>query len=144
MFEFLQWLGRAKVLGMNRRNAGYILPWNARSLYPLVDNKVFTKKLAAQFGIPAPALYAVIKDHGDVQNIDGILAGREEFVVKPARGSGGSGILLITGQGEKGLTTKSGEEISKDEFKYSIADILSGIYSLGGLEVGYRGGPHSP
>jgi alpha-L-glutamate ligase-like protein len=134
MFESLRWLRDAGVLGMNRRNADYIMPQNPRSSYPLVDNKVLTKMLARKFEIATPPLYRVIKDHGDVKGIQEMLAGRDEFVVKPARGSGGSGIILVTGRTERGLLMKSGEEMSREDFGYHVSDTLSGIYSLGGLE----------
>ena len=34
------------VLGLNRRNGDYILRFNPRRLYPLVDDKLQTKRLA--------------------------------------------------------------------------------------------------
>jgi alpha-L-glutamate ligase-like protein len=133
-FPYGQWLNRAKVLGMNRRNADYIMRLNSRSSYPLVDNKVLTKKLAAQYEVPTPALYYVVENHGDVRQLGKKLAGYDEFVIKPARGSGGSGIILITGKTKNGFVTKSEEEISEVDLIYNVSDILSGIYSLGGLE----------
>ena len=42
------------VLGMNARNINYIGRYNQRKLYPLVDDKLKTKKLAQRYGIPAP------------------------------------------------------------------------------------------
>ena len=53
MFDFLKrfatpaQLREAGVLGMNRRNYEIIAKSNDRRLYPLVDDKVQTKKLAA-------------------------------------------------------------------------------------------------
>jgi alpha-L-glutamate ligase-like protein len=57
-----------------------------------------------------------------------------QFAVKPARGSGGSGIVLIRDRTERGYITQSGELISPQNLFYHITDILSGIYSLSGLE----------
>ena len=39
------------VIALNKRNADYILPLNKRSLFPLVDDKILTKKLAAGGGL---------------------------------------------------------------------------------------------
>jgi len=122
------------VLGMNFRNAGYIMAYNARSAFPLVDDKVQTKRLAGKFGIPIPELYYVVENHGSIAKLPGILEPLREFVVKPARGSGGSGIVLIKGRTADGFTTQSGKVLSREDFNYHIASILSGIFSLEGGE----------
>lgn len=119
---------------MNGRNAEYIMRWNPRSTYPLVDNKVLTKHLAEKHQIPTPTLYYVMERHGSIAGLQKALGDRCEFVVKPARGSGGSGIVLVTGCTAEGFVTQSGEVISHEDFAYHISDILSGVYSLEGLE----------
>jgi len=124
----------AGVIGMNRRNADYIMRWNPRSLYPLVDDKVLTKQLAQNHDIPTPPLYHVIHHHGDVAGFQKALRNHLEFAVKPARGSGGEGILLITGIAERGFIKRSGERLDHEQMAYHLSSILSGIYSLGGLE----------
>jgi len=58
------------VLGMNTRNAEIIMAKNPRSRFPLVDNKVVTKELAALQDIPTPEMYGVIMKHGDVKRLD--------------------------------------------------------------------------
>ncbi len=127
-------LKEAGVLGMNSRNADYIMRCNPRSSFPLVDNKVLTKKLAESYQIPTPPLFYVIAQHGDIGRFKGALRQCGEFVIKPARGSGGSGIVLIRDCLEKGYVTQSGEVISFEDFSYHLSDILSGIFSLSGLE----------
>lgn len=127
-------LREAGVLGMNSRNADYIMRWNPRSAFPLLDDKVLTKRLAEVRGIPTPPLYLLVERHGDISRFERALEGRCEFAVKPARGSGGSGILLIRGCTEKGFVTQSGKVIDRADFQYHLADILSGIFSLEGLE----------
>lgn len=32
------------IMGINRRNADYVLKYNKRSLYPVVDDKILTKE----------------------------------------------------------------------------------------------------
>ena len=54
--------------------------------------------------------------------------------MKPARGSGGGGIVLVTDRSPRGFVKPSGEVISKEDLVYHISGILSGIYSLEGLE----------
>jgi alpha-L-glutamate ligase-like protein len=133
-FQIFQGLNDAGILGMNRRNAEYIMRFNARARFPLVDNKVLTKKLAQRYNVPTPEIYHVIEHHGDIARLDEALADRREFALKPARGSGGSGIILIVDRNEKGFVRQNGSVMSKEEFNYHISGILSGIYSLGGQE----------
>jgi alpha-L-glutamate ligase-like protein len=127
-------LWRSGVLGMNRRNAGYIMRCNPRSSYPLVDNKLHTKTLAGKHNIPTPALYHVVRYHGDIGGLDRALGNRRRFVLKPARGAGGSGIILVTDRTPGGFVTQNGEVMTWSDFSYHVSDILSGIYSLAALE----------
>jgi len=128
------WLRDSGVLGMNRRNAEYIMRQNPRTAYPLVDDKLLTKRLAVEHGLPTPALLHVIQYHGDMATLDEALKGSSEFAVKPARGAGGSGIILIAGRNEQGFVKQSNEVVSFEELHYAISDILSGVYSLEGRE----------
>ena len=128
------WLDRAGVLGMNRRNADFLLRHNPRRLLALADDKLQTKRLAREHGIPTPELFAVVEHHGELRYFDQRINGRGEFVVKPARGAGGSGILLVTGRTEAGYVKQDGSLIPPEEFRYHLAGILAGIHSLEGME----------
>ncbi len=120
------------VVGINMRNARYVLPNNSRRLYDLVDNKVRTKSLAVERGIAVPETYGVVRDPGDVRNFERLLDGRESFVVKPTRGSGGKGVLVVAGR-EDGMYYKpSGARLSSAEVRHHLQNILAGLYSLGG------------
>jgi alpha-L-glutamate ligase-like protein len=135
IFNEYRKLGNGGVLGMNFRNAVYIMGHNARSAFPLVDNKVETKRLAGKLGIPIPELYYVVESHGNIEEIPNVLKQLpDEFVLKPARGSGGSGIILIKERTEAGFVTQSGKVLSEEDFTYHISSILSGVFSLGGAE----------
>ena len=43
-------------LGINQRNSDYIMRYNKRKLYPLVDDKLQTKQLAIDAEIAVPKL----------------------------------------------------------------------------------------
>jgi alpha-L-glutamate ligase-like protein len=128
------WLKEEGILGMNSRNGEYIMMWNARSSFPSVDDKLITKRLAAKHRIPTPALYHVIENHGDIKGFERSLGDHREFVLKPARGTGGSGIVLVTDYTDLGFVKQSGSVITHEDFVYHISDILAGIHSLEGLE----------
>ena len=83
------------VLGMNDRNYSVIAKYNKRSLYTLVDDKVKTKKLANSININTPHMIGIIEHQFQVKNILEIVKGYETFVIKPAHGSGGKGVLVI-------------------------------------------------
>ena len=55
------------MLGMNARNLDFIGRYNARSRYPLVDNKLKTKLLAEEYGIPVPQLRFSLTQQHDVE-----------------------------------------------------------------------------
>jgi alpha-L-glutamate ligase-like protein len=133
VFAASRGLREAGILGMNRRNAEYIMRCNPRSAYPLVDDKVRTKRLAEQHGVPTPALFSVIERGGDIAGLEKSLGEERGFVVKPARGAGGSGITLVADRSAEGFIKPNGGIISRENLAYHISDILSGIYSLGGL-----------
>jgi len=125
-------LREAGVLSMNSRNYDIIFKNNKRCLYPLVDNKVLTKKLANEIGINTPGLIGKIDHQYEVKNILNIIGSYKEFVIKPAQGSGGKGVLVITNYENEVFTTASGRQISYAEVYQHISNILSGLYSLGG------------
>jgi len=121
-------------MGMNHRNGLFIGPLNPRHRYPDVDNKRLTKALAARAGIPTPELYAVVGTNHRLREVPALVAERPAFVVKPARGAAGNGIVLVTAHDRAGVTKASGERLTWEEIIYHIAAILSGVYSLEGLE----------
>lgn len=125
-------LHAAGVLGMNSRNYNFISKLNCRRLYPLVDDKVQTKTLAQKHGITTPGLIGVIEYQHQVKDLLKIVGKAKDFVIKPAHGSGGKGVLVITGFTEDCFTKASGEKLTFNEVYQHISNILSGLYSLGG------------
>src|SRR5690606_16992486 len=101
-------LRRHGVLGINARNAEYTLRWNPRRCYPNVDDKLRTKAFCARAGIPSPALLGVARHHFELKALARTLAGLQEFVLKPAHGAMGNGILVIRGRAGDRFVTPSG------------------------------------
>ena len=123
-------LRRLGVLGINRRNADYTLAWNQRRLYPLVDDKLSTKRLCQEAGIPVPRLLAAAKTHRESRRLLDQLEGMPAFVLKPARGAMGNGILVL--EQREGRLWRGTRPYSRDDFEYHAAGIISGLYSLAG------------
>lgn len=120
------------VLGMNARNFYIIGRNNKRSLYPLVDDKVQTKTLADNIDINTPHKIGVIEHQYEVKDLLKIVAGHSEFVIKPAHGSQGKGVLVIKHFENNVFTTASNKQLGFNEVYQHVSNILSGLYSLGG------------
>ena len=93
-----------------------------------------TKDLAFKNGLNVPDLYGVIRYHHQLSSILDIAEQYDEFVVKPSKGSGGEGILVLAkGRGDA-FERASGMVLSSDDLMYYVSGILAGLYSLGGQE----------
>ncbi len=125
-------LRKRGVMGMNRRNVELINPYNNREAYPLVDNKLRTKRLAAKAGIPTPELIFAISQQFEIEAVPERLHELDRFVIKPSQGSGGRGILVISGRRNGRYVKSSAEEVDIQEIKRRLTNIISGLYSLGG------------
>lgn len=122
----------AGILGMNRRNADYITLYNPRNKYPLVDDKLRTKKLAQGANIAVPELYYLVEHEHQIADLETVLNQYQDFVVKPAHGSGGEGIVVISGRRGNRYQKVNGTFMYQDELNHHVSNILSGMYSLGG------------
>lgn len=120
------------IMGINRRNAGYILPHNPREFYPNVDDKMITKGLCEAHDIPSPRTYAVLTRQGDVRELPRLIAERSDFVVKPAGGAGGRGIVVVVAHDANTFTRPSGETMTMGELRHHLSSVISGLFSLGG------------
>jgi alpha-L-glutamate ligase-like protein len=125
------------ILGINRRIGEFILPNNPREFYPLVDDKWKTAELTRQFHVPMPKHYGVIDTFGGIQTTKELVKDHPGFVVKPANGGMGNGILVISRtenlENGKVLFHKSdGKVVKEKELNHHISGILSGLYSLDG------------
>ncbi|ELO4019353.1 alpha-L-glutamate ligase-like protein [Vibrio fluvialis] len=120
------------IMGMNKRNHSYIGRYNDRSKFPLVDDKLKTKLIAQRAGCTVPQLIGVISNQGDVKRIHDMVKEWPGFVIKPARGSGGKGILVVVSHKDGVYTKPSGSTISKEDVERHISNALAGLFSLGG------------
>ncbi len=125
-------LAEMGVMGMNRRNISYISPYNPRNLYPLVDDKLRTKRLALEHGVATPALLGVIDNQHDVMKVSELVADHAGFCVKPANGSGGKGILVVTRAADGSLRRSNGRALEITDVQRHVSNILAGLFSLGG------------
>lgn len=120
------------VLGINQRNAHYISVYNKRRYYPLVDDKARTKIIATEHGVAVPDLYHMVQTPSQLRSLHGALAPFDQFVVKPACGSGGEGVVVVIGRTDGGYRCIDGTILSKEDMEHHVSKILGGLFSLGG------------
>jgi len=124
---------RDGVMGMNRRNRMLIQRLNERRHYPVADDKLLAKERLAEAGLPIPKTLHVFESFFDTRSAPRVIEGLEEFVVKPARGLRGQGVLIAGREGGR-LTDGAGRALTSAGIEKHIRLILCGEYSLGNRE----------
>lgn len=119
------------VLGLNARNHLYAARYNSASAKRIANSKLLTKSMLRKAKLPVPKLYRVFRREEEIDKFDFSRLG-EGFVVKPNRGFGGEGIVVIEKGGEwagEWLDTSGGLWRIGD-LKLHVRDILEGRFSL--------------
>lgn len=120
------------LVGINSRNSEFILRHNPRTLFPIVDDKLLMMELCARIDAPTPPLIGVISSHADLRDLNDYLdMHAEHLVIKPARGAGGRGIIVLVGRRGNDLIKSNGRLIDHDGVRQHVADVLAGVFSLG-------------
>ncbi len=135
------------ILGMNARNLKFIRPCNRKSAKNLADDKIASKKLLKKGGVPVPKLLAKISTLEELENFDWSVL-PSSFALKPSRGFGGEGILVVYGKKKVARGASFGNEdengsedvwikadrslVTKDDLKNHIRNILDGSFLLSG------------
>lgn len=122
---------RRRVVGINRRNLQLVYPNNPRRHYPFADDKLLAKARFAEAGVPTPETLAVCDGLYAVNGVVDGLRGRGGFVVKPATGSGGAGILVVGDwDGAAGAWRRAGgRTLTPAALRRHLADLVFGVHS---------------
>jgi len=130
MFALLK--NSREILGMNARNLDYVRPLNRKRGREFADNKLLAKHLLRKNSLPVPDLIARIRTHAELETFDwDSLPG--SFALKPNRGFGGEGILIVYGRKRDrndAWVKASGSIVTIDDLKTHIRNILDGSFSL--------------
>jgi len=136
IFDFIKNINkRKKILGMNSRNLEYVRACNLKRAKEIADNKILSKRILKKGEIPVPNLIAKIGTIEELENFDwNILP--DSFVLKPNRGFGGEGILVVYGR-KKNRTDAwvkaDGSIITISDLRSHIQNIIDGAFSLAGV-----------
>jgi alpha-L-glutamate ligase-like protein len=119
---------------MNARNLEYVRPFNRRRGREIADNKLLSKRILKKNNLPVPALIAKIRTHEELERFDwATLPG--SFALKPNRGFGGEGIIVVYGRKKNrddAWVKANGSIITIEDLRTHIRNILDGSFSLAG------------
>lgn len=120
----------SSILGLNARGSLFTSKYNSRKAKNIANSKIQTAKVLKADNVPTPKIISKFKKLEDVNVFDWSKL-PERFAIKPSRGLGGDGIIVIKKKLKNGnFLTTSREEKTIDDFKLQIADILEGAYSM--------------
>lgn len=119
------------VLGINARNRLFVYRRNERRHFPLADDKLRTKEILKERGISIPRTLHFFSWMHELNEVDKVLSGLPDFVIKPAQGKAGNGIVVVTGRDERGWRDAGGNTWNDERLRRHIGDILFGNYAHG-------------
>lgn len=117
---------------MNSRNLEFIRPCNLKKSKRLADDKLLSKKILFKNSLAVPKMIAKIRNYDELENFDWALL-PDSFALKPNRGFGGEGILVIYGKKkyQDGVWIKADRSaVTIEDLKTHIRNILDGTFSL--------------
>lgn len=121
---------RDAVYGINRRNVELVYRYNPRRYYPLADDKLIAKEYLSRGGVAVLDNLAVCANLGEVSQFVDQLGKYDQFVIKPARSSGGRGLVVVCERSDATTWRKvSGSTITGTDLGYHAANIVYGVYS---------------
>ena len=121
---------RHEALGLNRRNQEFLLQLNPPRLVGLVDHKVQTKEVLARHGLPVPDTFGRYVRQRELDLFVREVERHTEFALKPARGAGGEGVVVIAGRSDDRLVKASGGQLRLGDLVAHAANIIAGAFSL--------------
>jgi len=119
------------ILGINARNQKYLD--SSKKIKRTLDSKLLTKKILKENGLPVPDTLALIKTRSELFNFNWEIL-PNTFALKPNRGFGGQGIIVVYGKKKKAIEPtwirSDGSLVRKEDLEMQILDIMEGNFSL--------------
>ncbi len=119
----------SEVLSINNRNLEFIYPNNKRSHFPLANDKLLCKQTLTAVGVVMPETHFSYGNFFELKNLAEDLSQLNEFVIKPANGSAGNGIVVITRKTDDGWYSAGNQFFSLGDIKKHLSDIIFGVFS---------------
>lgn len=120
---------KPQFLGMNYRNMVLIDKYNPKEAIELVNDKIRYKELLMRHKVPTPKMLDVISYGFEIpKRLHAVPA---PFVIKPANGSAGKGILIIDAKKGGEYIDNKGERLSESFIQKHMLLMLEGRFSMG-------------
>ena len=134
MKNFIRKIAQFKknVVGINHRNLGFIYPNNERKHFELSDDKSICKEHLHEHDIATTPTYVIIESLGQLQEKWKEASRHDSIAIKPAKGKGGGGILILNKVDEETWTSPSGKKYTESNIFSHLANIVFGVHSFGG------------
>ena len=118
-------------LGRNARYQLYSMIYNSARGKSIATSKIRTKRYLKREGIPIPEIFAIFKKPQDILKFNWSKL-PSSFVLKPNKGLGGNGIIIVKKKSEDGdgWTTTLKRKVREEDLKLHILDILEGAFSI--------------
>ena len=122
----------SSILGLNARTQLFSYRYNTLRGKKIADSKLQTAKILKEAGIPHPVIYKKFHKLSDINEFDWNTL-PDSFALKPSRGLGGEGIIIVKKRagGGSGWITTQRARVTIDDLKLQALDILEGAYSMG-------------
>src|SRR5260221_398070 len=120
----------SSILGLNARSQAYLIPLNSTKARRVADSKLLMFRTLKKAGIATPDVYKKFKEPKDVLEFNWESL-PDSFAVKPSRGFGGEGIIVVKKRFAKTtwITTQR-NKVTAEDLKLHVLDILEGAYSM--------------
>lgn len=119
------------ILGLNARNHRFTSQYNRGKAKRIANSKLLTKSALRKVKLPVPRVYGVFRSEAEIERF--VYSKLDDsFVIKPNRGLGGEGIVVVQRRGEAENTwvTSRGEEIGIRDITLHLQDTLAGRFSM--------------
>lgn len=121
------------ILGLNYRNLMIIKKRNPRKYKKIADDKLLCKSILRKNKVKTPELFKIIRTKEQLEYLDWENLPKS-FVIKPNRGTHGSGIIVFYGKKKKSTEwiMPNMQTMAVNDIKRHITDILDGKYAMDG------------
>jgi alpha-L-glutamate ligase-like protein len=119
-----------ELLGLNRRNHDLLARYNPRALFQVVDHKLKTKTALGALGLPVVETLQVYRVQRDIAGFVEHAQRWSDFVIKPAQGAGGEGVVVVAERHGDDFVTSGGRCLRARDLESHLSDILGGVFSL--------------
>ncbi|NUM25284.1 MAG: DUF1704 domain-containing protein [Candidatus Buchananbacteria bacterium] len=126
------WEKRHDILGVNARNLLYVNRYNTKLNKNFADDKLHTKNYLQSRGIGVARLYAAIRNYKELVSFNPEVL-PDNFVVKPNRGFGGTGITIIRDKKGKTFFGTGNKKYDWQDLFNECSAILDGKYAISGF-----------